>query len=158
MVYFIEMKRTIHGESAMKELGEAIGRSIRGGEFIELIGDVGAGKTTLTKGIATGLGITDVVQSPTFTINRTYDSPLGVRLLHYDFYRLSEPGIMADELSEALESGDQALVVEWGDIIADIVPADRLRITITSPGVDIREVTLDAAGVKSQRLLKEVTE
>lgn len=58
----------------MKDYGERIGRLLKGGECIELVGDVGAGKTTLTKGIANGLGITETVQSPTFSINRTYQA------------------------------------------------------------------------------------
>ena len=66
------------------ELGVTLGSLLRGGETIELIGDIGAGKTTLTKGLARGMGIAEEVQSPTFTLSRVYDAPNGRRLAHYD--------------------------------------------------------------------------
>lgn len=154
MVYFIEMEMTINSESAMKQLGGRIGRLLTGGECIELVGDVGAGKTTLTKGIASGLGITETVQSPTFTINRTYDSPTGVRLSHYDFYRLSDPGIMAEELAESLSEPATAIVIEWGDIIGSVLPEDTLRIELSSPSESSRIVTLIASGERSRRIVK----
>ena len=154
MVYFIEMKMTINGEAAMKRLGESIGALLKGGECLQLIGDVGAGKTTLTKGIASGLSITEVVQSPTFTINRSYDTPSGIRLMHYDFYRLADPGIMADELRESLEYDDTVVVIEWGDIVADIVPKDHITVTIASPDESVREVSIEGSGNTSERLLK----
>ena len=75
----------ISGEEKMRELGAAIGRAVSGGEVLELVGDIGAGKTTLTKGIARAMGIDEPVQSPTFTISRVYDSPRGLSLAHYDF-------------------------------------------------------------------------
>ena len=80
------------------ELGVTLGSLLRGGETIELVGDIGAGKTTLTKGLARGMGIAEEVQSPTFTLSRVYDAPNGRRLAHYDFYRLNNAGIMQAEL------------------------------------------------------------
>ena len=76
----------------------------RGGEVLELVGDIGAGKTTLTKGIAQALEINEPVQSPTFTISRVYDSPRGLSLAHYDFYRLGNAGIMSEEIREVAAS------------------------------------------------------
>src|ERR1700694_4100448 len=84
-------------------LAEAIGQVLRGGEVIELIRDLGGGKTTFTKGLARGLSITDTVQSPTFTICRTYVARDNLELHHFDFYRLQEPGIMSAELNESLQ-------------------------------------------------------
>lgn len=150
------MKLTIDSEAAMKQLGEKIGRSLQGGECIELVGDVGAGKTTLTKGIANGLAIAETVQSPTFTINRTYDSPGGLRLSHYDFYRLSDPGIMADELGESLGDPTTTIVIEWGDVVASVLPPDHIRITFDSPEESVRTLVFDGSGEKSQRLLGEI--
>ena len=115
----------------MKQLGEAIGRSVSGGEVLELVGDIGAGKTTLTKGIARALGINEPVQSPTFTISRVYDSPKGLRLAHYDFYRLGEAGIMGDEIREAADD-DSVVVVEWAGAVDDDLPEDRLVVKITT--------------------------
>ena len=151
------MNLTINSEAEMKRLGERIGSALTGGEYIELVGDVGAGKTTLTKGIASGLGITETVQSPTFTINRTYDSPNGLRLSHYDFYRLSDAGIMADELSESLSDQTTVIVIEWGDVVASVLPADHMRIAFDSPQESVRSLVLAATGEKSSRLLKALT-
>ncbi|MBC7512350.1 tRNA (adenosine(37)-N6)-threonylcarbamoyltransferase complex ATPase subunit type 1 TsaE [Candidatus Saccharibacteria bacterium] len=150
------MNLTITNEVDMKRLGQAIGRVLVGGECIELVGDVGAGKTTLTKGIAAGLGISETVQSPTFTINRTYNSTGGVRLSHYDFYRLSDPGIMADELRESLDDPLTAIVIEWGDVVGTILPTDTLRITFSSPEEMTRVLNFSASGNTSTRILRSI--
>ncbi len=157
MIYFIEMEVTVTSEYDMKRLGAKLGAALKGGECIELIGDVGAGKTTLTKGIAEGLGITETVQSPTFTISRTYDAPNGVRLNHYDFYRLSDPGIMSEELAESLGELDTSIVIEWGDIVASILPADHLTVRIVSPTESSRVISLVASGPASTELLGAVS-
>lgn len=146
----------IASENDMKLLGEKLGGLLIGGECIELIGDVGSGKTTITKGIARGLGITETVQSPTFTINRTYESPNGIILSHYDFYRLADPGIMADELYESLEDNNTAVVIEWGDIVDDVVPEGRLRITFASPTADTRELTFSGTGDRAVKLMEKL--
>lgn len=138
----------------MRKIGERIGRALKGGECIELIGDIGSGKTTLTKGIAAGLSIPDTVQSPTFTINRTYDSPSGLHLSHYDFYRLSEPGIMADELRETLTIPDTSVVIEWGDIVSPMLPNDCLSVTFSSPSETSRSLMFEAKGPKATALVK----
>lgn len=140
----------------MKRFGERIGGSLRGGECIELIGDIGSGKTTLTKGIAHGLGITETVQSPTFTINRVYDGPSGIRLSHYDFYRLSDAGIMAEELAESLAEPKTSIVIEWGDIVSPVLPSDCLSVVFSSPTEASRTVTLRAGGASSRALLESL--
>lgn len=140
----------------MQEFGRKIGQVAHGGTVIELIGDVGAGKTTLTKGIAAGLGITEAVQSPTFTISRQYEVRDGLLLAHYDFYRLEDAGIMSEELAEVIDSAQVITVIEWSNAVKDILPADRLTITLTSPTEQSRHLELHAGGVKSQRLVKEL--
>jgi tRNA threonylcarbamoyladenosine biosynthesis protein TsaE len=95
-------ERIINSEIEMKQLGEEIGHSLKGGEVLELIGDVGAGKTTFTKGLAKGLGVAETVQSPSFTISRMYEAG-DLTLSHYDFYRLNDAGIMAMEIASALK-------------------------------------------------------
>lgn len=147
------MKKLLVSENDMKAFGEKIGRAVSGGECIELVGDIGSGKTTLTKGIAKGLGVTETVQSPTFTINRTYDSPKALRLSHYDFYRLADPGIMADELEESLAHTDTVVVIEWGEIVAPVLPDEHLRISFQSPTETTRELTLEGNGVAVMRLM-----
>lgn len=141
----------------MKQLGEAIGRSVSGGEVLELVGDIGAGKTTLTKGIAQALGINEPVQSPTFTISRVYDSSKGLRLAHYDFYRLGEAGIMGDEIREVMDD-DSVVVVEWAGAVDDDLPKDRLVVKITTISEEERLVEFHPGGKKSTELWQKIKE
>ena len=141
----------------MKQLGEAIGRSVSGSEVLELVGDIGAGKTTLTKGIAQALGINEPVQSPTFTISRVYDSPKGLRLAHYDFYRLGEAGIMGDEIREAADD-DSVIIVEWAGAVDDDLPKDRLVVKITTISEEERLVEFHPGGKKSTELWQKIKE
>lgn len=91
---------------------------------------MGGGKTTFVKGLAKGLGSKDSVASPTFTLNKIYSGKNKLAVHHYDFYRLSEAGIMSDELSESLHDPKVITVVEWSDIVKDVLPADRIKIEI----------------------------
>lgn len=124
--------------------GHHLAKQLRGGDVIELIGDVGAGKTTFTKGLAAGLGINEDVQSPTFTISRLYDAKAGLKLAHYDFYRLQDAGIMADELSDAINDQAAVVVVEWGDAVADVLPKDRITIQIQAISEEERQLTVSS--------------
>jgi tRNA threonylcarbamoyladenosine biosynthesis protein TsaE len=81
--------------------GERIGARLRGGEVIDLSSDLGGGKTTMMRGIARGAGSKDHVASPTFTISKEYDAGK-LRIIHFDFYRLTEPGSMAMELADVV--------------------------------------------------------
>lgn len=146
----------MENEAKMKELGEKIGRSLSGGTTIELVGDVGAGKTTLTKGIAVGMGVDEVIQSPTFTISRSYQAGRNLQLVHYDFYRLKDAGIMADELAEAVAEPNAVVVVEWGDVVAGVLPNDRLSVFIRSVSEAEREIELKAYGDRAQLLAEEL--
>jgi tRNA threonylcarbamoyladenosine biosynthesis protein TsaE len=120
-----------------EKIGERIGNRLRGGEVIELISDLGGGKTTLVRGIARGFGSQDKVSSPTFTVNKEYRSG-DKRIVHYDFYRLHDPGLMQFELAEALSEPDTVVIVEWADIVQDVLPQSRMTITITSTGTNGR--------------------
>ncbi|HWT40783.1 MAG TPA: tRNA (adenosine(37)-N6)-threonylcarbamoyltransferase complex ATPase subunit type 1 TsaE [Dongiaceae bacterium] len=123
----------VHNETETKALAETIGRSLKGGEVFELVGDVGAGKTTFVKGLARGLLVHDDVQSPSFTISRVYDARDGLQLAHYDFYRLQEPGIMADELREVVHDPTTVTVIEWAAIVEGVLPETRYTIRFESP-------------------------
>ena len=140
----------------MKQFGELIGANMHGGEVIELIGDVGAGKTTLTKGIALGLSIMEPVQSPTFTISRVYESRDDLTLYHYDFYRLGEAGIMAEDIGEAINQPGSIVVVEWSGAVSDVLLQDRLKIRINVTSEDFRQLDIVAGGEKSQKLLEAI--
>ena len=146
---------TIENEAAMKAFGARLGASFAGGEVLELVGDVGAGKTTLTKGIAEGMGIDETVQSPSFTISRVYDETArGLRLAHYDFYRLHDAGIMADELHETVNDASAVTIIEWADIVTGILPEDRLTVKIVAISEEVRQVEMTAHGPKAQRLVE----
>ena len=95
-----------------------------------MVGDLGAGKTTFIKGFAQGLGSADAVASPTFTVSREYTCANDVILHHFDFYRLDEPGIMADEIAEVLDDELAVVVIEWSDIIEDLLPESYLRVSL----------------------------
>ncbi|MDB5183618.1 MAG: hypothetical protein JWO07_299 [Candidatus Saccharibacteria bacterium] len=142
----------VKSETEMQQFGERLGSVIVGGEVLELAGDVGAGKTTLVRGIARGMGIDEAIQSPSFTINRVYDAPDGRRLVHYDFYRLADPGIMRDELQETLGDKQVVVVIEWAGTVEQTLPVDRLTILITSPAENERHLELTAGGEVSQKL------
>lgn len=150
------MKRNIESLDAMIAFGRRLGSACRGGEVIELVGDIGAGKTTLTKGIAAGLDVDEEVQSPTFTLSRTYHTRDDGILAHYDFYRLTDPGILGIELADATRDIHTVTVIEWADTVHHVLPADRLSVTITATGDDIREITLSAGGARSRRLMEEL--
>lgn len=132
---------------AMHALGMTIGKQLVGGEVIELVGDVGAGKTTLTKGIAAGMGVDEDVQSPSFTISRVYDADHDLRLAHYDFYRLHDPGIMADELRDTMHDPHAVTVVEWADIVTDVLPVGHIRVRIKPTSESSRSVVLEGMTV-----------
>lgn len=134
----------------MIALGERLAGQVKAPCLIELIGDVGAGKTTLVKGLARGLGVTDEITSPSFTINKTYTLqglPLqNGTLSHYDFYRLEDAGIMKNEIAEALSEPDVVVVVEWAEAAGDALPANRVKIKIAYNKDGSRTVAAD--GVK----------
>lgn len=134
-------------EAETKALGQRLGSLLHGGEVIELVGDVGAGKTTFVKGLALGLAIDEDVQSPSFTISRVYDGRDGLQLAHYDFYRLHDAGIMADELQETVSDARIVTVVEWADIVEGVLPASRIRIVFTTPSENERQLTLSGLGL-----------
>lgn len=134
-------EREINSTEEMIDFGREIGSSLEGGSVLELVGDVGAGKTTFTKGLALGLGILETVQSPTFTISRVYEGD-NLTLSHYDFYRLNDYGIMKMELAENLSNPQNITVVEWAGELADILPEKHLRLIFESISEDKRLVKI----------------
>jgi len=117
----------------------AIGLQLQGGEVIDLIGDLGCGKTTFVRGLAKGLGSSAMVSSPTFKINNVYAGSK-LRLQHFDFYRLAEPGILTSELAEILLEPDIVVVIEWSDIVRTQLPKKQLAITFTQTADKVRRL------------------
>ena len=117
-------------------LGAAIAAGLQVGDLVALAGDLGAGKTTLARGILTALGLTGPMPSPTFTLVQTYEAP---RLIvhHYDLYRLEDPREIAElGLDEALEDG--AVLVEWPERAGGLLPDDALSVSLTMPDAQNR--------------------
>jgi tRNA threonylcarbamoyladenosine biosynthesis protein TsaE len=125
-------------------LAERLGSRLRGGEVIELVSDLGGGKTTFTRGLVRGAGSGDKVGSPTFTLSREYRAPKFV-IAHFDFYRLVEAGIVADELAEAIQDPQYVCVVEWGNIVHDVLPEKRVAVYIELVGENERRLRIEYA-------------
>lgn len=115
--------------AATAALGATIAAALQPGDLVALAGDLGAGKTTLARGILTALGLTGPMPSPTFTLVQTYEAPrLVVR--HYDLYRIEDPREIAElGLEEALEDG--AVLVEWPERAGGLLPDDALYVSLT---------------------------
>lgn len=148
------MIRMIYSEAEMKAFGREFAKFIKGGDIIELIGDLGSGKTTFVKGLAEGLGVVENVQSPSFTLSQQYQTNKQATLVHYDFYRLNDPGILRHEIQDHVGNHEFITVIEWGNIVRDILPVDRLTMTIVSPDVSTRRIIIESHGVRSMALAK----
>lgn len=111
--------------------------------MIELVSDLGGGKTTFVRGLARGMGSSDRVASPTFTISRVYQAN-NRQLHHFDFYRLPEAGLMSEELAEVLDDPQNVVVVEWAGIVQDVLPAKKMTITIEKTPSDDRTLYFSA--------------
>ncbi len=122
-----------HTPEETERLGLAIGQNMRGGEVIELISDLGGGKTTFTRGLVAGLASPDTVMSPTFTVSREYSGGR-LHVYHFDFYRLPEPGIIADQVAEVAQDPDAVVVIEWAEAVRHVLPKDRVVIKIITEG------------------------
>lgn len=112
---------------------------LRGGEIIELLSDLGGGKTTFTKGVAAGMGSKDHVKSPSFSVSHVYEGA-DLRLHHFDLYRLDEAGLIRHELAEASQQSDSVVIVEWAQLVKNALPDDRVVVTITPTGPDSRRL------------------
>lgn len=174
--YSDEVMQTVISESGTEteSIGTALGMQIRRNLVIALKGDLGAGKTTLTRGIVAGLGIEARVTSPTFTLISEYvDGDTPNRLVHMDTYRLGEDPLTAgaeaemlglDELLDEVDAngapGLTVLVIEWADRLASWLPEDHLEVrldygesAVQNSQVDRRIITLIAHGARSAALL-----
>lgn len=139
---------------ATERLGERLGLAARAGDFIGLIGDLGAGKTSFSRGFARGAGLADnVVSSPTFALVNAYEGGR-VRVLHADLYRLSDAEELYDMGFHELVGGDAVLLVEWLDRVPEVAPDDWLEVRIEKRKTS-RRFFLTAHGPRSEELLAE---
>ena len=127
----MEIKRTlkIKNEEETRRFGLDLAHELKAGDVVALIGDLGTGKTALTRYIAEGLGITARVNSPTFTIVKEYRE-VRLPLFHFDVYRVSDPDELFNIGADEYFYGDGVCVVEWADLIEELLPEDTRYIYI----------------------------
>lgn len=144
------MEFIVNSVNDTTSLGIKLGKLTNSGDIICLTGDLGTGKTHISKGIAKGLGVTEHITSPTFTIVNEYDSGR-LKLFHFDVYRVSDPDeIYAIGFDDYIFS-DGVSLIEWANYIEEILPSEYLHIHIQknlSLGDDYRKITLTPYGKK----------
>ena len=131
-----------------KELGKKMAERAKPGDVFTLVGDLGVGKTVFTQGIAEGLGIDEPVNSPTFTIVQEYESGR-MPFYHFDVYRIGDPEEMDEIGFDDYIYGDGLCLIEWADLIEEILPEKRVAIRIEKDlekGFDYRKITIEGLG------------
>ncbi len=126
------------------ELGKRMGTMARPGQVYTLTGDLGVGKTVFTQGFAEGLGVRDYVNSPTFTILQVYEDGR-LPLYHFDVYRIADPEEMEEIGFEEYIYSDGVSIIEWANLIEEILPEDRIGVEICKDpekGMDYRRITV----------------
>lgn len=149
------MKIRVESVEETERLGHKLGQSLGGGEVITLDGDLGAGKTSITKSIALGLGIEEHITSPTFTIVNEYEGRCP--LYHFDVYRIGDPEEMYDIGYEEYLNSEGVCVIEWSSLIESILPDKRLEIVIhRGHGESDREIEIIPHGENYEALVEEL--
>lgn len=149
------MKIVSKNPQETEKIAYLIGQLAQPGDVLVLTGDLGAGKTTMTKGIALGLGIDQMIKSPTYTIIREYQQGR-IPLYHMDVYRV-EHG--ADELGlDEYFEGDGLSVVEWGNLLGEFLPSDYLELILdkTGEGLEERTISFNATGTTANERIKQI--
>lgn len=151
------LKINVNNIKETEKLGYILGKLLTGGEVICMTGDLGAGKTTMTQSIAKGLDVDDYVTSPTFTIINEYEGRCP--LYHFDVYRINDVDEMYDLGYEEYFYSDGVSIIEWADIIKEILPKERLNIEINKKdNIDNREVIIHGNGEKYINIIKLLSE
>lgn len=142
------MTRLLRAETPddTRAIGSAVAEVLVAADVVVLTGELGAGKTTLVQGIARGLGASEHVASPTFTLIREYPSGR-LPVAHVDVYRLERLQDVVDLALDELAADDAVLLIEWGDAIEELLPADRLRVELTTEeDGQTRRLTIEGEG------------
>lgn len=131
----------IDSERQMKAFGLALGRAMKAADVLALTGDLGAGKTTLSKAIAEGMGISEAITSPTFTIVNEYEPEENLGLFHFDVYRISDPSELDDigfeeylqyrAVGKVGHHPGYGVIIEWANLIPELMPDETLWLDIT---------------------------
>ena len=138
------MKIETYSEKETYELGKKLGTEAKPGQVYALLGDLGVGKTILTKGFAEGLGITEPVSSPTFTIVQVYEEGR-MPFYHFDVYRIGDIEEMEEIGYDDYFFGQGICLIEWADLIEEILPEKLIKVTIEKDlekGFDYRRITV----------------
>lgn len=149
----VAMEWRTYSDEETRALGRAIGERLGPGATVCLTGPLGAGKTTMAQGIAQGLGVEEVVNSPTFTLAQEYAG--AHRLFHLDVYRLRGPEEAEDLALEELQAAGGVLMIEWPERIAPRLPDDRLEVRL-EPEDDARRLIVTAHGPRASAVLAQV--
>ena len=148
-------KIILKGLEDTKKFGEKLGSLLKPGDIICLMGDLGAGKTTLTKSIGIGLGVEDYITSPTFTLINEYKGRLN--LYHFDVYRLEGISDLDDLGFEEYFYSGGVCIIEWGDKIENILPKDKINLSIEKGSeLDERIINLSGEGSRFKELIEEL--
>jgi tRNA threonylcarbamoyladenosine biosynthesis protein TsaE len=153
------MQQTLitHDETETEALGAALGRLLRPGDVLALVGDLGAGKTCLARGVARGLGIDEPVTSPTFILVAEYNSAAGFPLYHADCYRFDRATTEAMDIGlDELLLDDGVAIVEWAERIEALLPPDHLRITLAVLDDTRRELTFAPHGSRAAEITRRI--
>jgi len=134
-------------------LADRLAHAIQAPQLIELVGDLGGGKTAFTKALGKALGVSKTITSPTFNIHRGYDF-VGGRLEHFDLYRLNDDEIVLNQLRDCLSDQNTVVVVEWAQHFTDLLADDRLVVELKYIDEHTRELSISAIGPKSNKLLE----
>ena len=140
-----------------RTLASNLGAVLRPGDTLCLIGDLGAGKTTFTQGLALGLGLPpdEPVNSPTFML--LAEHPGGrVPLFHFDVYRLPDSSALYDLAFDEYLSGEGVVVIEWADRITDALPPDRLDLVFSAVSYETRQITITGQGERAKEILSQL--
>lgn len=135
------MKFVTKSEEETLKVGSMIGERLKPGDVINLNGDLGAGKTHITKGIAKGLGVDDYITSPTFIIVNQYEGR--IPLYHFDVYRINDIDEMYEIGFDEYLYGNGVCIVEWGRIVEELLPDYAIRIDINKIDDNSREIVID---------------
>ncbi|MBP3931124.1 MAG: tRNA (adenosine(37)-N6)-threonylcarbamoyltransferase complex ATPase subunit type 1 TsaE [Peptostreptococcaceae bacterium] len=148
------VKIYLENEEKTREIGSKLGELLTPKSVICLIGDLGAGKTTMTQSLARALGVDDYITSPTFTIVNEYEGKMP--LYHFDVYRIGSSEEMYDIGFDEYINGDGVCIIEWANLIEDILPDEYLYIEMNYKETG-REMILTPKGEKYEEIVKELS-
>jgi len=149
---------TTRSAAETQELGERLGQLLQPGHVVALVGELGAGKTCLTQGIARGLGVEGPVTSPTFIMVNEYRTASGATFYHIDCYRFEKNGVAQALVIgvDELLGGDGICVVEWAERIEPLLPQERLTVTLIYVDHSSRHLRFEASGQRHVTLLQRL--